>query len=326
MRLLTDMILVITNKDDVTTDLVIDKLNNSGDIYYRFNTEELCKSVNLVFRPKEKEFALLDSKKNKAINLNNVASVYFRRPKLSAAPVDLTQGEQRFVLNEIDNTLEGLYQFLNPKFWISNVYSIRQAENKLYQQLIAEKFGLVTPRSIVTNDYNEAVDFVKLWGDCIIKPIKTGFVDDASEPKVIFTSPITVDNLSSLERIVECPTYLQVHVRKVADIRVTVVGRSIFSARINSQSCEETQVDWRRGENVHLSYEPVDLGDKLNEACINLMKFLGLNFGALDFILDEKGKFVFLEINPNGQWGWIQFRLNYDIAGTIAKLLREPNA
>lgn len=318
------MILLVTSKEDVTTDLVVDKLNISGAEYYRFNTEELCKSINVIFEPKIKKLALFDTTKGKLIDLAKVKSVYFRRPKIPCAPADLLISEQHFVMNEIANTLEGIYKYLDDKFWISNVYSIRQAENKLYQQLIANTFGLVTPESIVTNDYGEALKFLQTNTECIIKPVKSGFVSDELSPKVIFTSLLSKDDTHKLERISECPTYFQKHIKKTADIRVTVVGSSIFSAKIYSQAFEDTRIDWRKGENVNLQYEAIDLGPKMNEACINLIKYLGLQFGALDFILDNEGKYIFLEINPNGQWGWIQFRLGYDISGTIANLLTNP--
>lgn len=318
------MILLVTSKEDVTTDLVVDRLNNAGDDYYRFNTEELSKTIKVVFEPNKKRLVLLDTNKSRLIDLATVKSVYFRRPKIPSAPPDLPIGEQHFVMNEIANTLEGIYKYLDDKFWISNVYAIRQAENKLYQQLIAHNFGFITPKSIVTDDYEEALKFLQAHNECIVKPVKSGFVSDASNPKVIFTSLITKDDTSVLERIAECPTYFQEHIKKAADIRVTVIGSSIFSAKIHSQAFENTRIDWRKGENVNLQYEAIDLEPKMNEACINLTRVLGLQFGALDFILDDEGNYVFLEINPNGQWGWIQYRLNYNISGTIASLLRNP--
>lgn len=318
------MILLVTSKEDVTTDLVVDKLNSLVADYYRFNTEELCNSINVSFVPQKQKLMLFDSKKDKEIDLSSVKSVYFRRPKMPIVPIDLQISEQQFIGNEIATTLEGIYKFLDDKFWISKVYSIRQAENKFFQQLIAKKFGFSTPESIVTTNYNEALKFLLTHNECIMKPIRSGFVSDITTPKVIFTSLITKNDISKLERISECPTYFQEHIKKTADIRVTVVGSRIFSAKIYSQEFEDTRIDWRKGENANLRYEPIDLGPTLNEACINLTRFLGLQFGALDFILDSEGRYLFLEINPNGQWGWIQYRLKYDISGTIANLLLNP--
>lgn len=315
------MILLITSKEDVTTDLVVDKLNSSGADYYRFNTEDLGNNVSMSFEPQFRRVILFDEGKGTPFDLSTVRSVYYRRPKIPSPPSDLVPGEQQFVVNETASTLEGIYKYLDDKFWVSKVFAIRQAENKMYQQLIAGRFGLVTPRSIVTNNRDRAIEFLRAYGECILKPIKTGFVSDDANPKVIFTTLITNDDIFALERVRECPTYLQEHVVKIADVRVTVVGSSVFSAKIDSQATEDTRIDWRKGENINLKYEAIDLGPELNEACIKLTRYLGLQFGALDFILDKKGNYIFLEINPNGQWGWIQYRLNYDISGSISNLL-----
>lgn len=316
------MILLVTNKEDVTSDMVVNELNNSSDEYFRFNTEDICSSVNITFDFAAGSFNLYDTCNDRCIDLSKVKSVYFRRPKLPAAPADLQHSDQQFVLNEISQSLEGVYKYLGDKYWVSNVYAIRQSENKIYQQIIAHKFGFVTPNSIITNRIEDALGFLKTNNQCVVKPIRTGFVSDKVNPQVIFTSPITIDDAATLGRIQECPTYLQENIPKKADIRVTVIGSTVFSAKIHSQEFDETKTDWRKGENVNLRHEPIDLGPEMNESCINMTRYLGLQFGALDFILDDKGRFIFLEINPNGQWGWIQHRLNYNISGTIAELLR----
>jgi glutathione synthase/RimK-type ligase-like ATP-grasp enzyme len=107
----------------------------------------------------------------------------------------------------------------------------------------------------------------------------------------------------------------------VADIRVTVVGEQVFPAKIHSQEFEETMVDWRKGENAKVKHERIELPPEIEDKCIELTKRLGLHFGAIDFVLDRGMNYVFLEINPNGQWGWIEKRLGYDISGEIVALL-----
>ena len=118
------------------------------------------------------------------------------------------------------------------------------------------------------------------------------------------------------------PTYIQRNIKKQCDIRVTAVGRKLFSTAIMSQECEETQTDWRKGQHV-LPYHEINLPEELEKKCLLLLDALHLEFGAIDFILGEDGEYYFLEINPNGQWAWIECRTNYHIAAEIAKLLTE---
>ena len=317
------MILLITNKEDVTTDFVVNQLNKTGAQYFRLNTEDLVSKIGVSFDIEKNEYILIDHEKHQNINLSSVKSVYYRRPKLPQINIDsLSKGENEFIIKEITYLLEGLYKILKDRFWISPVGSIREAENKIYQLLLAQDIGFEIPVTLITTSQDKAETFLKhfKW-NCVIKPIRNGKVDDHKNPMIVFTSLITVSDMSLLEGVKGCPTYLQSKIEKVADIRVTVVGKKIFSTKIYSQEFEETMIDWRKGENPKIRHEKVKLPADIEAKCIKLVERLGLNFGAIDFILDENMRYVFLEINPNGQWAWIEKRLGYDISGKIVELL-----
>jgi glutathione synthase/RimK-type ligase-like ATP-grasp enzyme len=51
------------------------------------------------------------------------------------------------------------------------------------------------------------------------------------------------------------------------------------------------------------------------------MARLGLSFGALDFVLTPDGRYVFLEINPNGQWMWLDDKLGFGITNAVVDWL-----
>src|SRR5208282_439036 len=110
---------------------------------------------------------------------------------------------------------------------------------------------------------------------------------------------------------------------KEADIRVTVVGKVVFATEIQSQDYEETETDWRRGGHVELVYRAHELPREITEKCVCLVRKFGLRFGAIDLILDRKGLYWFLEINPNGQWAWIQNRTGQPIAQAIVNELEK---
>ena len=92
---------------------------------------------------------------------------------------------------------------------------------------------------------------------------------------------------------------------------------------IDSQSKEETATDWRKGSYTDLRHQVVSLPGDVEAACVKLVKNLGLRFGAIDLVLDRKGRFWFLECNPNGQWAWIENRTGLPISAAIVdELLR----
>lgn len=317
------MILLVTNKDDVTTDFIVNRLNKLRERYYRLNTEDLVTTVGVNLDISNNEYMLIDHRKNKVISLSSIKSVYYRRPGLPRMnDAFLSKGEVEFVGRELTYLLEGIYKILNDRFWISPVPSIREAENKIYQLLLARDIGLEIPKSLITTLQGNAVSFWhKVQEKCVIKPIKGGRVNNLDNPMVIFTSLITADDIGILDGVCECPTYLQNKVDKLADIRVTVVGERVFPAIIYSQEFQETTIDWRKGENIALRHEKVKIPSDIERKCIELTKRLNLHFGAIDFVLGKDSRYVFLEINPNGQWAWVEKRLGYDISGAIVNLL-----
>ena len=318
-------VLLISSKTDLTTDFIVTKLTESGINFYRFNTEELGVSVSILIDFDEEKYIVFDKVLNLEIDLKGFSAVYYRRPEIPKFDItNLSTGEKDFLRSELLYSLEGIYKLLQNAYWISPLYSIREAENKIFQLELAKSLGFQIPPSLITTIPKKAEDFYdKHDRNCIIKPIKTGLIEDANEPKVVFTSKLQDFNQNS-NRIQSFPTYFQKVIEKKADIRVTVVGDAIFPALIHSQEVVESQIDWRKSE-IPLKYSRIDLPTDLRNMCILLLKSLKLRFGAIDFILDKNGEYVFLEINPNGQWAWIERQLEYDISGTIVKLLVNEN-
>jgi len=155
------MILLITNKDDVTTDFVVNRLNKIGEPYYRLNTEDLVSSVGVNLDICKNEYMLIDHQRNQSLILSSVKSVYYRRPGLPEINVgSLSEGEVQFVGREVTYMLEGIYKILRDRFWISPVASIREAENKIYQLLVARDIGFEIPRSLITTLQKNAEAFL----------------------------------------------------------------------------------------------------------------------------------------------------------------------
>lgn len=312
-------VLLITNTSDFTCDYVVRSLKKIGADFYRFNTDEIDSAVFLSFDFTNNVFTLYDRPKNLRIDILTFQSVYFRRPELPRiGEIDLSQDERQFIQLEIRHTLEGLYKILRHAYWISDVDSIRKADNKIYQQIIAKEIGFKIPSGIVTNESSAFQAFVTKNKKCIVKPIYSGQIGWPRMKSVVFTSKL--ENVPEEEQIELSPSYLQEQIEKRYDIRVTVVGEMVFAARIDSQSTRETQTDWRVGENI-LPHESISLPDALKIQCVELVKKLNLRFGAIDFVETPKGEFIFLEINPNGQWAWIETQTGMPISDTIAKLL-----
>lgn len=112
------------------------------------------------------------------------------------------------------------------------------------------------------------------------------------------------------------PIYLQEYIPKQFEVRVTIVGRKMYPIRIDT----ENKVDWRADYQNH-RYTQITCPDDIIVKCYKLMDDFNLVFGAFDFIVTPELKWIFLEINPNGQWLWLEQSLKLDISQKIVEYL-----
>jgi glutathione synthase/RimK-type ligase-like ATP-grasp enzyme len=114
--------------------------------------------------------------------------------------------------------------------------------------------------------------------------------------------------------------FFQEYIEKKYEIRLTIMGNTYIPVRINSQEREETRVDWRNGDQV-LAYDGVRLPEEFVTKVHRLMHRLGLVYGAIDLIVTPDDDIVFLEVNPTGQYAWLEFDLGLPMAESMAELL-----
>jgi glutathione synthase/RimK-type ligase-like ATP-grasp enzyme len=233
-------------------------------------------------------------------------------------------GVYNFCLRETRATLLGgllgrSVPFMNdPKrVWASEV--------KPYQLEAARKFGFTIPDTIVSNDPEEIRRaFGAFNGRMIAKPVRSGYVEQDGAPRAIFTSEIGSDDLKDDAALRAAPAIYQELIPKQCDVRVTVIGRHIFAAEIHSQGDPSARIDWRRTNDAALPHRVFEVPEHLRRALLALMDHLGLAFGAIDLVRTPNDDFVFLEVNPSGQWLWLEEMLDLPITSAICAWLAKP--
>ena len=108
------------------------------------------------------------------------------------------------------------------------------------------------------------------------------------------------------------PIYLQQYIRKQYEVRLTIIAREVYAVRIDTKN----KIDWRLDYQNH-RYTLIICPEDIIKKCNQMMDDLNLIFGAFDFIVTPEDKWVFLEVNPNGQWLWLEQSLNLDISKKI---------
>ncbi len=206
-----------------------------------------------------------------------------------------------------------------------------RADNKPYQLRLAQRVGLEIPATIISNDAEAVRAFARRVGPVIMKmlvqPASTGPSTDEAE--VVFTTAMTAEALDALDGLELCPMIFQAQIENQLDVRVTVVGKRVFSAAMDPAARGGGDPDWRR-QSYALDRAPrwathalpADVSDRL----LQLMDQVGLNYGAADFIVRPDGRHVFLELNASGSFGFLGDDHAGPIAAAIAELLVEPGA
>lgn len=308
------MILIITHEEDYTADYVVDKLNRLGISYLRYNTE------NLLFR-NDIKIEIADTLKLKICSNDPINSVWFRRIKLPEFD-DVDIHTQEYVYDEINSFYKNLWYLINAR-WLSHPESIYRAENKLLQLKEALNVGFQVPETLVSSNPEEITKFYYQHnGNIVIKPISNNQFMKGAEAKLIFTNKLKDSHIKNLRSYLPLPSVYQAYVEKDVEIRVTVVGNKVYSAYVDSQSSKNAKVDWRKEKQ---KFHPFSLPENISRKCLAIVKNLGLSFGAIDMIKNKKGDFVFLEINPNGQWAWIEIDTGLEISNAIVRFLAQSD-
>lgn len=225
-----------------------------------------------------------------------------------------------FAEEETRDTTRGLWELLNC-VWVNHPEHIRRANSKLHQLSVAHQVGLEIPKTIVTNDPDEARKFIgSCHGDVITKPLSRGLVDQSDQPMALYTSVVSPEQAHHAQQVQYTPSFFQEYIPKDVELRITIVGNQVFTAEIRSQQRDDTKDDWRRNA-LSLEHKEHQLPVEIQEKLLRLTKAFNLQFGAIDMILTPDGRYVFLEINPSGQWAWIEELTGLPISEALIGLL-----
>lgn len=315
------MILILSNKFDISVDYVVRVLRERKEKFLRINTEDLVERHVSVKFPR---FSYdIQSKTGKHDLVKELKSVLFRRP---GRPFEFTPRESRpsdtvvkFVEDQWHSFIEGL-RCIENVLWVNDPIKNHDAENKIKQLELAEKLHFMIPRTCITSSKEEVLDFYNLCqGNIVAKGLYSPLIEYPDKDYFVFTTVIeSIDDIGE-EELSLAPTIFQELLSEKIDYRVTVIGEHCFTVRIESSADKVVPIDWRTAQE-DLQFVPCKLPLKVTRKCIELVKRLGLVFGALDLVKVNE-KFYFLEINPNGEWGWLQKQVNLPIAETLVEYL-----
>jgi MvdD family ATP-grasp ribosomal peptide maturase len=318
-------ILIITHSNDNdSVARVADAIGRKGGHAIRFDTDRYPTDVRLTaYYDTSGDERLTLTNEEGEFDLREVTAVWHRRLRFGAQlPVSLDRQLRHASIDEASAAAHGMLASLKA-FRMDHLHHIRHAENKQLQLQVAREVGLNIPRTLTTNDPRAARAFAKSCeGGAVTKMLSSFAIYDEGKELVVFTNPVKPEDLVDLSGLSLCPATFQELLPKSLEIRVTVVGRGVMSASLDSQASARAALDWRRdGLRMVQDWRYYQLPHDVEEKILRLMDHFSLNYGAIDIILTPDGRHVFLELNPSGEFFWLERTPGLPISEAIADLL-----
>lgn len=258
--------------------------------------------------------------------LSDVTAVWHRRPNSPRPHATL---QEPSLVNYVDlscqHLLDGLWETLACR-WLPATPSIdRAAHNKVKQLELALRLGFALPETLIGNDPDRVATFLS---SCPEPPVSKSLIQrpleiDGGDVPVIYTRPVVRRDARRIAAVRRAPVIFQRYVPKTVEVRATIVGHQVLAAEIDSQAQRSTRHDWRHYHDERVSYREHELPSELRSRLVELVHALGLTYGAVDLVRRPDGAYVFLEINPNGQWGFIEHFTGLPIAEAVADFLSD---
>lgn len=279
------MILLITTSVDQTADMVVARL--PADRLFRFNADLLAE-YRVEFTPGR--FRLRDPL-GREVRDDTVTACYFRKldwpfvldVPAGGSPENWLRRHQAHFAHELYDWFRG-----TPRIVLE--LGARHELRKIAQMNLAAGFFDV-PAYFA--GVSEAIRDLPYAADAVSKNLANTFVQDFKGHRV---SPVDTRRLDPA-----FPWFLQTRAAAASDITVAYVNGLTFAYECPR---DDSEVDCRTIAKL-TRWTPTRLAPAETEAVVGFMQKADLRFGRLDFLRGYDGRLHFLEVNTNGQWGWL---------------------
>ncbi|MEU1694328.1 ATP-grasp ribosomal peptide maturase [Streptomyces hirsutus] len=313
----TSPVLVVTNLDDPTTDLVIDELHDRGVPVVRFDSGDFPATLSIAATLTSNGLEGTLTTPTRTADLSRVRSLYYRRPSGFAFP-HLDGQTARFALTQARYGLGGVMASLPGCRYVNHPHRIGDAEFKPSGLAAAAACGFRLPPTAITSCPVAARAFVKTHGPVLYKPLSTPLYRIDGVSCTVEVREVTADEID--DAVTGTAHLFQRRIDKTGDVRVTVIGDRVFCVRIDSDL-----LDWRT-DYTRLRYSVVQPPPGVSESLRAYLAHFRLVFGAFDFAVDHQGQWWFLECNPSGQWAWLEPETGLPMVAAMADLLERKTA
>jgi len=325
-RIAKEKVLILTKDYDPEANLVGINLRSRGIDFVRLNVNDVPHKFRIIYSvTPESHAGIKISIGNQVLEASEIQVIllrYFDIQEMNYSSFD--EPARTFSLQQWEDAFQILQNNIYCQ-WISDPYASMKAADRIKQLLTARELSLAIPATLITNDAGEARDFYhSLSGNVVLKAIHHHSIEANGKVYYMFTHELLDNELARFDDLVHAPCILQEKITKKHDLRVTVVGTKVFATQIDSLRNNNGHIDLHRCDLAQLGFKTKELDDATHKACVEFIKALGLRYGAIDFVVDQKNdQPIFLELNPTGDWYWIERKTGQSITKSMVDLIEE---
>ncbi|MEJ2671444.1 MAG: hypothetical protein P8168_04420 [Deltaproteobacteria bacterium] len=302
------VLLLISNSYDATADLLVSRLGK--DKVFRFNFD-LWHDYHFEISPKG--FFLSDPSGREIVN-DRVIKALWRKPvsRVAYRPASRTY-EDRYYDGEMLYAMRDLVNLL----WLDGRIVLVEP----FAELHAGKFVQLrlAAAHLQVPDFQFRLGVNSIFREnqeTVVKSLTMEPVGNAADRELVFTTKVEDHSLSP-----DCPWMVQQYIRAHKDITIAFVYDQLFAFELDRGVFVEQITDWRElpPDWEQGDWRPHKLPEDVASRVFGFMQDMGLHFGRLDFLWGDDGYF-FLEVNSNGEWGWLDPEGRY---GLLSKVVAE---
>lgn len=313
-------VLILTKKLDIESDLLGIQLLRHGIEYLKITEEDIPLKFGIELNVGENNQYILKLGK-KTVNCNNIKLVLFRYFDLKF--LNYYSGIYQLYFEQQWYQLFNYLRTILKCVWINDPQNTFDAENRLHQLLTAQKLGLRIPETTITNIPDSGKAFLDKHADkTIIKVLHHHEITFRQISHRFLTTTIKSSIKSKLDDLKYAPLIFQKKIPIEKEIRITLIGDKIFPVQITTTIDKNEYSDLHMVQEKHLRFKPIQIERDLERKCLKMNQTLGLSVASLDFIVDINGETYFLEINPIGDWNWLEKHIDLPMTKTLFSLIR----
>jgi glutathione synthase/RimK-type ligase-like ATP-grasp enzyme len=307
-------VLILAPKDDLHATALRTVLESKFDTRaIIWDVADIPTRAKLGFFPDENRFDLQIEDLSEDLSLCEIQSVWWRRLsslKIDSAVVDPKL--RRFCLSEYDTFFKGILNSIRIPI-INDPAAEARAVHKPFQLAQAREVGLEIPKTIMSNDPESIMAFWdSLGGNCVYKAFNA--------PPWAFTETrhLAFEDLQYLNKVRHAPIIVQEKIDKGVDVRVNIFGEDVFAAEVTTHIAD-ADLDWRI--DMTAKWEPHCLPEATSTKLRSLLDKLGLQSGNIDLRRQTDGNYKFFEVNPSGQFLFVEIDTGQPLLESLSKLL-----